>query len=308
MNRVVLLVAFVLLLTGGIVGWAQSVIPVCPAGSKHVEEGNGYNQCKLPYKNELGFEMCLEWDDTNWGAPVPCGASNATAKEPLKVTTESRGPFSYSCDDGIRFSITFYNSSNSHTATIKVNGATTETLEIAKAASGSHYSGTRYSYDEWHGETTLTDSAEKSKTVSCHQANPHSEKQIVDERSQSNSGASSKSSNVYQRIGLRPGMNREIVREKLRAAGYWFEGFDDVWNCEAVDSWWDDGRRAMPFVKCDAPNPKTNQHLTLLFQAWTGHEGLDDAFFALCYEPPMTVEPVCEDGMSLKYRFQESPW
>jgi membrane-bound inhibitor of C-type lysozyme len=86
---------------------------------------------------------------------------------PVRVATDVHGPFSFSCENGTKFSITFYNEANNYTASIKVNGEPTETLAIVPAATGSHYAGTRYTYDESHGESWLGNSLHAKMGTSC---------------------------------------------------------------------------------------------------------------------------------------------
>jgi membrane-bound inhibitor of C-type lysozyme len=88
---------------------------------------------------------------------------------PKAVAAEVHGPLSFLCENGTKFSITFYNDTNNYTASIKVNGGAVETLKIVQAGSGAHYAGARYSYDEWHGESTLGDSLHGAKGISCHE-------------------------------------------------------------------------------------------------------------------------------------------
>jgi len=93
----------------------------------------------------------------------------ATLTAPITAGGETRGPFSYSCENGTAFAITFHNTSETYSASFNINGGAAEVLTSVRAGSGSHYSGNRYSFDEWHGEVHLTDNtkAPSQRTTSC---------------------------------------------------------------------------------------------------------------------------------------------
>jgi membrane-bound inhibitor of C-type lysozyme len=116
--------------------------------------------------------------DENPATGVAPGADNRVSGEEHREASrkqsrsvaggETRGPFSYSCENGTTFAITFHNTSDTYSASIKINGGA-EVLTSVRAASGAHYSGGRYSFDEWHGEVHLTDNtkAPSQRTTSC---------------------------------------------------------------------------------------------------------------------------------------------
>lgn len=85
----------------------------------------------------------------------------------LGTAQSHRGPFLFSCEDGTRFSLTFFN--DTAKATIRVNGDAAETLQESAGGTASVYYNNRYTFYEWHGQTTLTDSTRQSKAGSlCH--------------------------------------------------------------------------------------------------------------------------------------------
>lgn len=126
---------------------------------------------------ENGSETANSKSPSNASSPTnPFAQAEATAQSPavptnasVRVATDVHGPFFFSCENGTKFSITFYNEANNYTASIKVNGEPAETLAAVPAATGSHYAGSHYTYDESHGESWLDDSLHGEKSISCHE-------------------------------------------------------------------------------------------------------------------------------------------
>lgn len=98
-----------------------------------------------------------------------------TAVLPRPLAGETHGPFSYSCENGSSFVITFYNGDDGYTAAMRVNGGAAQKLTSVEAGSGAHYSGVRYSYDEWHDEVHLTDkvNSRSQQGTSCVKSEAH---------------------------------------------------------------------------------------------------------------------------------------